>query len=91
MPTACPSGQCWRKSHQLQIGPVRAGKTSSPVRPSANAASTMTRSCAIDSASETLRANESGVCSWAATVPLGTWCSSTRVHGRRNIPATAAA
>ena len=29
-------------------------------------------------ACSTLRVSDSGVCSWAATVPVGTWCSSTR-------------
>ena len=42
-------------------------------------------SMAMSSARRTWLASDRSVCSNAATVPLGRWCSSTRLHGRRNV------
>src|ERR687894_363713 len=42
----------------------------------------------MSSARRTWLASDRSVCSHAATVPLGRWCSSTRLHGRRSVRRT---
>ena len=70
---------------------VRAGNRADSTPSSATSASARRRPLASDSASPTLRCSEASVWVWAATVPVGTWCSSTRTHGRRNMRAAATA
>ena len=95
---ARPDGQCRRKSHQEHIEPGAAGKTASIASIASASPSALPRahrlayhssaadaSSAISSARRRCRASDSSVCSQAATVPVGRWCSSTRRDGRRNV------
>ena len=69
----------------------RAGNAGDSTPSSANDASAARASRASESASSSLRRSDSTVCVWPATVPVGTWWSSTRSVRRRNIRQAAAA
>ena len=85
---AWPVGQLDRKSHQLHCTPGVVGKATSGSSPLATASVAAVMSRAMSSARRTWLASDRSVCSNEATVPLGRWCSSTRVHGRRSVRRT---
>ena len=76
-------------NYVLHCLPGTAGNAASGSSPAAIRSVAAVMSRAMSSARRTWLASDRSVWSKAATVPLGTWCSSTRQHGRRMVRRTA--